>query len=293
MLNRVERLIRGRKQEVVATAAPERTVLVLGGGAMKGVAHIGAWKALDEAGIRPDAIVGTSIGAVVGACIAGGMGWRDLSEMARALRKEDIVGINRRALWFGGVREQAVLDPDPFRLWLAETLPANRFSDLGLPLRINAVSLKSGREVWFGDGVRAEVSVHEAVYASAALPVYFPPARIDGDLLVDGGVIDSFAIEQARDWGATRVVGIDVGADLTPPRPDYFDKGMVAIHDRVFSLSARHRRERGLAEWSGPELLYIRPKVGHLDGWDFDRTPFLLEEGYRATKEALAEVRVA
>jgi NTE family protein len=265
------------------------TVLVLGGGGMKGVAHIGAWKALEEAGVRPDAIVGTSIGSVIGSCLAGGMGWRDLAETARKLTKEDIVLINKKAVWFGGVREAAVMDGDHYRAWLRRMLPITEFGEATIPLRVNAVSLVSGKEVWFGTGVRPDVPVLDAVYASCALPIYFPPARIGDDHLVDGGVVDVFPIRTVAEWGAERIIAVDVGADLLPPDDGYFDRGMIAIHDRVLGLSLEQQRRNWFpGGWQGPPLLYIRPRIGHLGSWDFDRTQFFLEEGYRAAREALA-----
>ena len=110
---------------------------------MKGIAHVGVWKALEEAGIRPDAIVGCSIGALIAAAIAGGLGWRELAEVARGLRKEDIVQINRRAVWMGGVREQSVFDGEHLpRLDRAQ--PAARaLRRARIPVRVNAVSLVS------------------------------------------------------------------------------------------------------------------------------------------------------
>jgi NTE family protein len=266
------------------------TVLVLGGGGMKGVAHIGAWKALEEAGVKPDLILGTSIGAMIGASLAGGMGWRELVEVARKLTKDDIVLINKRAVWFGGVRESAVFDGEQYRGWLRRTLPIREFSEATTPVRVNAVSLVSGREVWFGTGIREDVPVLDAVYASCALPIYFPPAQIDGDYLVDGGVVDVFPIRTAADLGAERIIAVDVGADLLPPAEGYFDRGMIAIHDRVLGLSMQQQRQGWFREWEGPPLLYIRPKIGHLGSWDFDRTQFFLEEGYRAAREAVAKV---
>ncbi len=264
-----------------------RTVLVLGGGGMKGIAHIGVWKALEECNIRPDAIIGTSMGAVIGACLAGGMGWRELAEIARALTKEDIVAVNRRAIFLGGVREEAVFEGEHFRKYLAAHLPVQSFADLEIPLRVNAVSLVSGEEVWFGTGAQDDVPLVDAVYASSALPIYFPPARIGGDYLVDGGILDVFPIRKAGRWGAERIIGVDVGADLLPPREGYFDQGMIAIHDRVLNLNLQQQRRAYMEEWSGPPLTYIRPQIGHLSGWDFERTPFLLEEGYRAARQAL------
>lgn len=264
------------------------TVLVLGGGGLKGIAHVGAWKALEEAGVRVDAIMGCSIGALVGCSIAGGFGWRELADVARALRKDDIVSINRRAVLFGGVREEAVFDGEHYRGYIRRNVPLKAFADARLPIRVNAVSLVTGRERWFGSGVDEETGVVEAIYGSCAIPIYFPPLRLDGDVLVDGGVMDVLPIKAAAEWARERVIAVDVGSEIVPPAADYFDHGMIAIHDRVLTLNLQQQRRRALEdEWTGPPLLVIRPRIGHLGGWAFDRTQFFLEEGYHATREAL------
>lgn len=276
------------------SAGAPRTVLVLGGGGMKGIAHIGVWKALEEAGLRPDGIIGTSIGALIGAGIAGGYGWRELAEVARRLTKDDIVAINRRAVFFGGVREEAVFMGDHFRRYIEGVLPVKEFAEMKHPFRLNAVSLVSGEEVWFGTDSRQDLPVADAVYASCALPIYFPPCKTgDGDYLVDGGVLDVFPVRKAAAWGAERIIGVDVGSEFLPPAEDYFDRGMIAIHDRVLNLNLRDQRSRCLDGWDGPPLVYVRPQVGHLGGWDFDRTQYFLEEGYRAARQALQEQEAA
>ncbi len=278
---------------IAATPHQPRTVLVLGGGGMKGMAHIGVWKALEEAGMRPDAIIGTSIGALIGVMLAGGMGWRDLAEIARRLKREDIVSINRRAVWLGGVREPSVFLGDHYLEYIRAHLPVKEFSELKIPIRLNAVSLVTGDEVWFGTGKRVDVPIADAVYASCALPIYFPPGRIGDDVLVDGGVLDVFPIQRAVEWDAERIVGVDVGSELLPPDPGYFDRGMIAIHDRVLGLNLREQRNRYMANYKGPPLLYIRPKIGHMHSFDFDHTQFFLEEGYRSAREAIEAAEAA
>ncbi|HET6764899.1 MAG TPA: patatin-like phospholipase family protein [Longimicrobiaceae bacterium] len=270
-----------------------RTILVLGGGGMKGLAHIGVWKALEERGVVPDAIMGTSIGALIGACLAGGMGWKDLAQLALSLRKEDIVQINKRALWLGGVREEAVFDGDHYRDYIRAHLPVASFEELTIPLRVNTVSLVSGSEVWFGTGARTDVPLADAVYASCALPIYFPPYRTGSDHLVDGGVLDVLPVRKAAAWGAERIIGVDAGTEMSPPDPDFFSRGMIAIHDRVLTLNLCEQRRAVMDNYQGPPLVYIRPKIGHLGGWDFDRTQYFLEEGYRAAREALAAIPAA
>jgi NTE family protein len=277
----------------IPPAAGPRTILVLGGGGMKGIAHIGVWKALEESGIKPDAIVGTSIGALIGACLAGGLGWRELADIARRLKRQDIVSVNRRAMWLGGVRESAVFEGDHFLEYIRRSLPVQEFSRLRIPLRLNAVSLVSGNEVWFGADARDDVPVADAVYASCALPMYFAPARIDDDVLVDGGILDVFPVRRALEWGAERVIGVDVGSDFLPPDPGYFEQGMIAIHDRVLNLNLQEQRARCIEEVKDAPLLYIRPKIGHLHSFDFERTQFFLEEGYRAAREAIRDAEAA
>lgn len=270
-------------------AATPRTVLVLGGGGMKGTAHIGAWKALEEAGVVPDAIVGTSIGALIGASVAAGMGWRELADMAVALKKDDIVSINRRAVWMGGVREEAVFSGTHYRAWIERNLPLARFADARIPVRVNAVSLVGCGEVWFGTGANEDAAPLDAVYASCAIPIYFPPLRLDGDVLVDGGILNAVPVDQAFAWGAERVIAIDVGAEIQPPPAGHFDRGMIAVHDRVLAMNIDGQRRRAREAWKDRPVTLVRPRIGHLGTWDFNRTRYFLEEGYRATREALEQ----
>lgn len=270
-----------------APSSRPRTVLVLGGGGMKGTAHVGVWKALEEAGIRPDAIIGCSIGSLIGASIAGGLGWRELAELARGLRKDHIVQVNRRAIFMGGVREESVFDGATYRNWIARTLPLKSFADAQIPIRLNAVSLVHCGEVWFGTGVDEETSPADAVYASCAIPIYYPPLKLNGDVLVDGGVLDTLPVKAAFDWGAERVIAVDVGVEIQPPAADYFSHGMIAIHDRVLAMNIAGQRQRALQAWKDKPVLMIRPRIGHLGTWDFARTQYFLEEGYRAAREAL------
>lgn len=282
------------KEIVLPTqAARPRTVLVLGGGGMKGLAHVGAWRALEEAGIRPDAILGTSIGSLIGVLIAAGLNWREMQRIANALTKDDIVKVNRRAVIFGGVRENAVFMGNHFQRYIERMVPVSGWADLQVSFRANAVSLVSGEEVWFGTGARDDVPLATALYASCALPIYFPPARIGEDHLVDGGVIDVLPIRSAQAWGAERVIAVDVGSDLVPPDPGFFDRGMVAIHERVLNLNLQIQRRARLEDYDGPTMLYIRPRIGHLSGWDFARTQFFIEEGFHAAREALAQEAAA
>jgi hypothetical protein len=95
-------------------------------------------------------------------------------------------------------------------------------------------------------------------------------------------------VKQAFEWGAERVIAVDVGSEILPPAAGYFDRGMIAIHDRILTMNIDAQRARALQEWKGLPVTHVRPRIGHLGSWDFNRTQYFLEEGYRATKEALA-----
>ncbi|MFW6202138.1 MAG: patatin-like phospholipase family protein, partial [Gemmatimonadota bacterium] len=171
-------------------AGHPRTVLVLGGGGLKGIAHIGALRALEDAGVRPDAIIGTSIGALVGALHASGMQLDELEARALALEEDHILRVNRRVAWIRGLKQSSIYRGEPLHDYIRDALPAESFDDFATPFRLNAVSLNTGRQVWFGTGARTDLPPADAVYASSALPVYLPPLPVDGDHLVDGGVLD-------------------------------------------------------------------------------------------------------
>jgi NTE family protein len=267
--------------------AEKGVVLVLGGGGMKGLAHVGAWRAVQESGVRVSEVVGTSIGALVGACIAGGLEPDRLTGLARALQKPEIVTLNRWALLFNGIRQPSVFRGDVFQRYIESVLPARTFGELRLPLSINAVDLATGEQEWFGAGGRDDVPLAQAVYASCALPVFYPPALVDGRHYVDGGISDALPLERAVARGATRIIAVDVSAGAVQDADDAVAKGMVAIHHRVMQIMGYARRRVMLDAWSGPELLYVRPELETYSTFDFVNVEYFLEEGYRATRAAL------
>lgn len=269
-----------------------RTVLVLGGGGVKGLTHAGAWRAIRDAGVTISEIVGTSIGSLVGACIAGGQGWPELAENAVALKKPDIVLLNRWALLLNGIRQPSVFQSEALASYIKRVLPVQSFDGLELPLNLNAVDLESGEMEWFGTGARTDVGVAEAVYASCALPLFYPPAEINGRYYVDGGIVDPLPIQRAADRGAELIIAVDAGAGQVRDSLDTVQKGLVAIHHRVLEIAGWDRKRRLLENWDGPPLIYVRPRLDGYSTFDFAQTSYFLEEGYRATREALENAQL-
>ena len=256
---------------------------------MKGLAHVGAWRAILESGVSVAGIIGTSTGAMIGAAIAGGRSLEEMEAYARSLRRRDIVRLNPRAVWFNGIRAASVLRGDVLLAYVNRFLPTKSWEDLEMPLLVNAVDLTTGEMLWFGHRADREVTLVEAVHASCSLPVLFPPVKVGGRLLVDGGVQDMLPLQRASDMGATRIIAIDVGAGLESDAPAAAAQGLVAVHQRVFTIMAAQKRRDALRFWSGVPLTPVLPDLEDVAGFDFGRADYLLEEGYRATRAALVD----
>ena len=271
-------------------------ILVLGGGGLKGIAHIGAWKALEEAGLAPSSIIGTSIGSFVGAGISMGIPSDELWEQGLKAGRSRIARLSLRSIWIRGVQQPSVLRGDVFEDYVREILDgAPEGEGARIPFQANAVCLDSGQEVWMGtedapgDDVVCGIDLPRVVAASCALPASYPPVEIDGRLYVDGGVRNTLGVRRAATVGAPWIIAVDVAGPSGVPASKVVDYGMVAISGRVLSLMSTTVREAQLASWSGPKMFHVRPPLDDLAGTEFDQNERLLEDGYRSMKQALEE----
>ena len=277
----------------------EWTVLVLSGGGLRGLAHVGAWRALLELGIRPDAIVGTSIGGLVGAAAAAAADWDVVERAGRSVVRKEIAALDRRVLLLNGVHRPALFRGEVLRRYVEELLPARRFEELAIPFQVNAVNFGTGEMRWFGrrleeEEVDSTVGLVDAVTASCSVPTFYPPVKIGDAYYVDGGVLDTFALRRAAELGATRIIAVDATRDGTGEDPEgTIKEGMLAINERVFGIVAGARRRSLLEEWSDPPLTLIRPAASAIPAFDFGFNDYLVDEGYRATHEALAGAAAA
>lgn len=267
----------------------DRIWVVFGGGGVRGVAHAGAWQAIVEAEVPVAGIVGTSIGALIGACISGGMPWDQLVRLGLSLEKNDIARLNRGVVWVNGIREESVFRGEVLQEYIERVLPVSEWSGLRIPLQVNAVDLATGRTEWFGHGAREDVSLADACYASTALGVLYPPARIDGRLYVDGGTDDVLPCDRAMELGATGIIAVDVGSGEFADADRVVEQGLVALHDRLFAIMSGRQRREMVGNWEGPPLLYVRPAVDGYSAFAFEHVKFFLEEGYRSMRRALSD----
>jgi len=266
--------------------APKRIAVVLGGGGLKGFAHVGVLRALQERGMRPAVYAGTSIGALVAAACVRGVSPDEMARRALALRRRDLFRLNHMGIMMGRLRSPSIYMEEPLRALVDSVCPAGTFADLPTPVYVNTVDVERGSQVVWGCPGLRNVPVADAVYASCALPGFFPPGRVDGRLCIDGGTIDNLPVNIAA-LGMDALIAVDVGnADLTHAT-DVHTEGFSAVFMRAASLMMRALQLPPLEQWQGPPMILIRPRVGHIGWFSFSHTEELIAEGYRAACEAL------
>lgn len=236
---------------------------VLGGGGVRGAVEVGMVRALLEVGIRPELVVGTSIGAINGAILAA-----DPSHDAVTRLEEAWTSPAARAVYADSVPRQVVrllrtrthfVSPEPLRSLLVQALGADAtFEGLSVPLWVVAASIERAAEHWFGSG-----PLIDAVLASASPPGVLPPVLIGGEHFIDGGIVNSIPIEAAVRAGAKIVYVLQVGRveePLTVPRQP------VATARVAFEIARRHRFAHDVALLPDDVTLHVLPSGGVAPG---------------------------
>ena len=263
-----------------------RFTLVLGGGGMKGLAHVGVLQALTERGLVPAQIVGTSVGALVGAAWSAGRSIAELRDIAVALRRKDIFAVAHADMAFKRMRSPALFRREPLDLLIHKLVGDRTFQDLHHPLVVNTVDVNSGMQVFWGLDGLDEVPVRDAVFASCALPGYLPPREIRGRFYVDGATVDNLPVGTARILGADMILAVDVSAS-NAFRADTQEEGFAAVFARATEIAMQALLELRLREWTTPPIYYVHPRVEHIPFDSFDHLREVVEEGYRSTAAAL------
>ncbi|MCU1463218.1 MAG: Patatin [Acidimicrobiales bacterium] len=254
-----------------------RTVFVLGGGGNLGAVQVGMLRAVIERGVVPDLLLGSSVGALNAAAVAADAsldGVESLDKAWRAINGDDLMPGHLSGLWQLARKSRSVHHNDGLRRLIDRAIPFEQFEDAPVPFQVVATSLRTGREQWFARG-----RIVEPILASAALPGVFPPVEIDGELFIDGGVVDNVPMTRAATLGATRMYVFHVG-NFDRPRPD--PKRPIDVLLQAFSIS---RNYRFLAEMQDPpegvEMICL-PAVdpGSLRRNDFARSAQLIDRAY-------------
>ncbi len=238
--------------------------LALGGGAARGIAHLGVLKALEERGLRADLVAGTSAGSIVGALYAGGHSYSDVAEIVRTVDWNDLVQPCLPRL--GLVRA------DKLERRVDELLGGRSFDELDIPFAAVAVDLVSGTEVVISDG-----NVAAAVRASCSIPGIFEPVVDGSRVLVDGGVLNDVPADVALSMGADCVLAVDLNSDMLSPRvPESVFQVIIAS----FSVLARARHQQALDD---PRVITVTPRLAEYPYHNMKPVDELIEAGLVAT----------
>lgn len=281
-----------------------RVGLVLGSGSARGWAHIGVIRALEEAGVRPDVVCGTSIGALVGAAYAAGELDR-LERFVLQLRVPDVVAFMDVSLSGGVLKGDRLMD------FFRRNVADRPIEALAVPFAAVATSLRTGAEVWLRHG-----STLDAVRASIAMPGIFAPMIWEGAWLVDGGLVNPVPVSLARAMGADVVIAVDLGSDVVgrrfrpaaaPEAPaGTVQKWMRQLQESVSALAPEESRDepampsildvlaacmdiaqvriaRSRLAGDPPEVI-VAPRLARLHLLDFHRAQEAIEEGHRAVE---------
>ncbi len=265
---------------------------VLSGGGNRGALEVGALQALFEHGIKPDILVGTSAGAMNAAFIATDPtleGAYRLGELWKSIRREDVFPGNKFTMFWRLITGKDSLFPsDHLRRLVEKYIPPNkkRFGDLSIKLYITAANLNTATLYLFGDD--PDALLVDAVMASAAQPVTFPPLEYNGWQFVDGGVVANVPIEVAIEKGAKEIYAIDVSyGGQVEPRVS----GLVNIARRCITIMLYEHLLEDLEDAAlNPEITLHHIKItafAGLDPQDFSKTAEMIAEGKRIAEEYL------
>ncbi len=291
--------------------------LALGSGAARGWGHIGVLRSLSEAGIKPDIICGTSVGALVGAAYLCNK--LDMFEdLVQSLQVRDIVRYLDIKLLEGGgfVQGKRLMD------FLRKHINIRLIEDLPSVFATVATDLNTGRETWFTKG-----SLLDAVRASIALPGIFTPVKLDDTWLVDGGIVNPVPVSLCRAMGAEVVIAVNLNGDIVgkhlrknrgkalkkekSTERKLLEKLSISLKERATSIMSQPSGTPGLfdvlassinimqdritrSRMAGdPPDVMLTPRLGHLGLLEFDRASEAIEEGRASVKRMLPALKDA
>ena len=253
---------------------PPKLGLALGGGAARGFAHIGVIQVLEEAGLRPDFVAGTSAGSVVAALYASGKTGAQLQQIGESMEEAAITD------WTLPVFNSGILRGDALAKYVNQQVGGRAIENMTLPLGIVATDLYSGEMMVFQKG-----DTGKAVRASSAVPAIFQPVKISGRSYVDGGLVSPVPVRAARSMGAQVVLAIDISS---PPDSSGSDNTITVLLQTASimgkSINAFELKEADVV---------VRPDLRAVSSADFSSRKKAIEAGRRAMLELLPQLRAA
>ena len=259
---------------VVAVKIPPRIGLALGGGAARGFAHVGVIQILEEAGIRPTLVTGTSAGSLVAAIYASGKNGKQLQHVAETMEEVTI------ADWTLPLFNSGMFRGDALAKYVNGQVSARLIQDMPLPLGIVATDLNSGQSMLFQRG-----DTGTAVRASSAVPAVFQPVKISGRDYVDGGLVSPVPVRAARKMGAELVIAVDISS----PPDSNLAGGTLDVLLQTFSIMGSSINSFELKDAD----VVVRPVLTGISSSDFSARKRSIEAGRQAMLQMLPQLRLA
>jgi NTE family protein len=257
-----------------ATKVPPRIGLALGGGAARGFAHVGVIQVLEEAGIRPSLVAGTSAGSLVAAIYASGKSGAQLQQVAETMEEAAIADWSLQIFSRGALRGEALAR------YVNGQVNSRLIENMPLPLGIVATDLNSGADTLFQRG-----DTGTAVRASSAVPAVFQPVKIAGRDYVDGGLVSPVPVRAARKMGAELVIAVDISS----PPDGNLAGGTLDILLQTFSIMGKSINTFELRDAD----VVVRPILMGISSADFGARKRAIEAGRQAMLLALPQLRAA
>jgi len=257
----------------LATQRPPRIGLALGGGAAKGFAHVGVIAVLEEAGLRPSYVVGTSAGSLVAALYASGKSSAELQKAALAIEEVAITD------WMLPLVGRGMFRGDALGRYVNEAVSGRLLDQMSIPLGVVATDLGNGQAMLFRRG-----DTGTAVRASSAVPGVFVPVRISGRDYVDGGLVAPVPVRFTRQMGAELVIAVDIST--VPEENTANDTLQILL--QTFSIMGRSINQHELKDAD----IIIRPSLVGLKSADFSARLKAIEAGRAAMLAALPALRL-
>jgi NTE family protein len=262
---------KGKRPGGIKAAAP-RVGIALGGGGARGLCHIEFLKVLDELSIRPCAIAGTSIGAIIGGMYAAGVEASEMAEILSHLGLKDL----KRLADFTIFNNRALVKGKGIEHFLAERVPVSRFEDCRIPLKVVATDFWKREQVVFESG-----ELIPAIRASMSLPAIFEPVRIGDRVLVDGGAVNPLPFDLIR-CECDLLIAIDVAGEILPDSKHIVPRMMESV------LSTFMIMQNSIVEnkmHSARPDIYIKPRLTNIGLLDFHREDEILEKSAEEVKD--------
>ena len=261
--------------EAPAASAERRQArigLALGGGAARGFAHVGVIQVLEEAGLHPQLVTGTSAGSLVAALYASGKNSHDLRRVAETMEEAEITD------WMMPILNRGALRGEALARYVNTQVGGKSIEQMKIPLGIVATDLHSGQGVLFQRG-----DIATAVRASSAVPAMFDPVRIAGHDYVDGGLVSPVPVRYARQMGADVVLAVDISSTPESNKAS----GMLQVLLQTFTIMGKSIKEYELREAE----VVVRPQLDGVSSAAFGERARSIQAGRQAMLQALPELK--